>query len=232
MQLFPQASSDQTKRDQIYVFTFFPLDSIMTVFLQGFVLVFSLILAIGAQNAFVLRAGLQGRNVFVICAFCAVSDMILVTVGINGMAAVLAPFQAAMPWVYAGAALWLAGYGGLRLRDALTGQSALKAAEGEAQGLGPSLLAAAGITWLNPHVYLDTVVLVGSVSTTLDGSEKWRFALGAYLASTSFFFTLGYGAKALGRGLTNPKIWARIDLFIALVMFWIAAGLIWAGIRV
>lgn len=204
----------------------------MAVMLQGFLLAFSLILAIGAQNAFVLRAGLRNQHVFVICSFCAISDIILITLGINGMAVILAPLAEHMIWIYLAAALWLISYGVLRWRDARSGQSALNADESAAKGFWPSMMVLAGVTWLNPHVYLDTVVLVGSVSSTVADADKIYFAIGAYAASLVFFFSLGFGAKAFGKTLTSPKIWARIDYSIAILMFWIAGGLIWAGFTV
>ncbi len=202
----------------------------MTAFMQGFGLMFSLILAIGAQNAFVLRTGLEGRHIFAVCSFCTISDMILVTLGINGMGILFAPLQDYIFWVYMVAAVWLAGYGGLRLRDAIMGQSALKAKANTAKGLMQTLVVVAGLTWLNPHVYLDTVVLLGSVSITVPQMSKLSFAIGVYTASGGFFFALGYGAKALGGALNSPKMWQRIDLGIAAVMFWISAGLVWAAI--
>lgn len=207
----------------------------MTNFIEffgvGFGLVFSLILAIGAQNAFVLRTGLLGRHVFVVCCFCALSDILLITVGINGMGALLAPLQQYIFWVYIFAALWLAVYGLIRLRDAMSGKSALNALDQEGQSLMMTMTVIAGLTWLNPHVYLDTVILLGGISSTVPSESKLSFSLGAYAASTVFFFGLGYGAKRLGRSLTNPKIWARIDIGIAIIMFWIASGLLWAAFR-
>lgn len=207
----------------------------MTNFIEffsvGFGLAFSLILAIGAQNAFVLRTGLLGRHVFAVCCFCALSDILLITVGINGMGALLAPLQQHIFWVYILAALWLGGYGLLRLRDAASGKSALNANQQEGQSLAAVMTVIAGLTWLNPHVYLDTVILLGGISSTVPSDSKISFSLGSYSASVIFFFGLGYGAKRLGRSLTNPKIWTRIDIGIAMIMFWIASGLLWAAVR-
>lgn len=200
------------------------------VALNGFLLGFSLILAIGAQNAFVLRIGLEGRHVFAICLFCALSDMALIIVGVAGTGNLLARAEGLVFWLYLVAALWLAVYGLLRLRDAISGQSSLKASEAGGNGLGANLLVAAGLTWLNPHVYLDTVVLLGGISATLAPTERPLFAIGAGLASLVFFFGLGYGARALGSKLTSSKTWARLDLGIAAVMFWLAGGLIWAAL--
>ena len=200
--------------------------NLLPVFLKGFGLGFSLIMAIGAQNAFVLRTGLEGRHIFVICLFCAVSDAVLITVGVAGMGALLAPLESVTAWLYGGAALWLMIYGGLRLRDALLGHSQLTAEKSQSKPLWPALSMVAGLTWLNPHVYLDTVVLLGGVSAPLAVIEKWAFGLGATVSSFVFFFTLGYGARALSPWLSHPKTWQKIDFGIAGIMFWIAIGLL------
>lgn len=200
-------------------------------FMKGFFLGFSLILAIGAQNAFVLRTGLEGRHVFAICLFCAISDAILITLGVGGMGAILAPLESLNFWLYLIASLWLFTYGAMRLKDAMSGQSQLKAENNEIKSLWPSLSLVAGLTWLNPHVYLDTVVLLGGISAPLGGAEKWSFGLGAIMSSFVFFFSLGYGAKALSPMLNSPKTWQRIDFGIAVIMFWIAIGLVIAAFQ-
>ena len=203
--------------------------SFLPSFLKGFGLGFSLIMAIGAQNAFVLRTGLEGRHIFIICLFCALSDAVLITFGVAGMGALLAPMESVTTWLYLGAALWLMVYGGFRLRDAMTGRSKLSAEESQSKPLWPALSMVAGLTWLNPHVYLDTVVLLGGVSAPLIGTDKLAFGLGAVVSSFVFFFTLGYGARALSPWLNDPKIWQKIDFGIAAIMFWIAFGLIIAA---
>lgn len=199
--------------------------------MKGFLLGLSLILAIGAQNAYVLRAGLNGTHVFAICLFCALSDAVLIALGITGMGAVLGGMEDVSFWLYLLAAGWLSGYGLLRLRDAIKGQSSLKAEGSGQHKLIPALVMAAALTWLNPHVYLDTVVLLGGIASTLAPPERAVFGLGAAISSFVFFFGLGYGAKAIGRHLTSPGIWKRIDLGIALIMFWLAAGLLAAAFR-
>ena len=204
---------------------------IETTFFQGFGLGFSLIMVIGAQNAFVLRTGLDGRHVFIICLFCAVSDAVLITLGVGGMGAFLGRWEGLEFWLYLIAALWLMIYGGLRLREAYHGGAALNLQDNESKPLWPSLSMVAGLTWLNPHVYLDTIVLLGGISAPLPVSQKWFFGIGAALSSFVFFFGLGYGAKALSLWLRTPKIWRRIDVLIALIMFWIALGLILAAFR-
>lgn len=201
----------------------------VTALLKGFMLGISLIMAIGAQNAFVFRVGLEGRHVFAICLFCALSDALLITVGVSGAGALLGQTDDLVFWFYLIAAGWLAFYGSLRWREARSGQSSLQASQKNTAGLQRSLMVVAGLTWLNPHVYLDTVILLGGISATLAGDQRLMFGIGAVVASFSFFFALGYGARALGGQLTSPKIWARIDYGIAVVMFWLAASLVIAA---
>jgi len=204
---------------------------IETTFFQGFGLGFSLIMAIGAQNAFVLRTGLDGRHVFIICLFCAVSDAALIALGVGGVGAFLGRWEGLEFWLYLIAAIWLIVYGGLRLREAFRGGAVLSLEDTASKSLWPALSMIAGLTWLNPHVYLDTIVLLGGISAPLPVMQKWSFGLGATLSSFVFFFGLGYGAKALSPWLRTPKIWRRIDILIALIMFWIALGLIIAAFR-
>jgi len=204
---------------------------IETTFFQGFGLGFSLIMAIGAQNAFVLRTGLDGRHVFIICLFCAVSDAALIALGVGGVGAFLGRWEGLEFWLYLIAAIWLIVYGAMRLREAFRGGVALSLEGSETKPLWPALSMITGLTWLNPHVYLDTIVLLGGISAPLPVMQKWSFGLGATLSSFVFFFGLGYGAKALSPWLRTPKIWRRIDILIALIMFWIALGLIIAAFR-
>lgn len=204
---------------------------IETTFFQGFGLGFSLIMAIGAQNAFVLRTGLDGRHVFIICLFCAVSDAALIALGVGGVGAFLGRWEGLEFWLYLIAAIWLIVYGAMRLREAFRGGVALSLEGSETKPLWPALSMITGLTWLNPHVYLDTIVLLGGISAPLPVMQKWSFGMGATLSSFVFFFGLGYGAKALSPWLRTPKIWRRIDILIALIMFWIALGLIIAAFR-
>ena len=202
----------------------------MFPFLKGFGLGFSLILAIGAQNAFILRMGLERQHIFWLCLFSACSDAALIALGIGGLGTLLAPImEEAAFWLYLLAAAWLITYGLMRLRDAFTGASVLEADSRKQMTLGTALVMIAGLTWLNPHVYLDTVILVGGISATLPAGDKLPFGVGAVMASFVFFFSLGYGASWMGRYLKNPKVWTKIDIGIAVVMFWIAAGLIYSA---
>lgn len=198
-------------------------------FLKGFGLGFSLILAIGAQNAFILRMGLERQHVFWLCLFAATSDATLIAIGVGGFGRLLEPMIAASFWLYLLAAAWLIFYGMLRLKDAYTGASVLEASTRQRMTLRAAMLLVAGLTWLNPHVYLDTVVLLGGISATLPSGEKLPFGIGAALASYTFFFALGYGASLMGGYLKDARIWIKIDIGIALVMFWIAGGLIFSA---
>lgn len=196
----------------------------MHAYLAGLGTGLSLIVAIGAQNAFVLRQGLLRSHVFAVCLFCALSDAILVTFGVFGAGVLgrVAPwFTEVMRW---GGAAFLIWYGLRAFRSALRGGDSLRAA-GQAQGFWATMATAAAITWANPHVYLDTVVLLGAVSA--DFADKPAFAGGAITGSFLFFFALGYGARLLAPVFARPRAWQVLDLVIAVVMWSIALSLIW-----
>lgn len=187
---------------------------------QGYGLGLSLIVAIGAQNAYVLRQGLKRSHVFVVCAICALSDAVLIVAGVTGFGALAkaAPgFETVMRY---GGALFLFGYGLLSFRNAWRGNSGLDHAGEAEQKLLPVVLTVLGFTWLNPHVYLDTVVLLGSVSSQYE--NRFAFGLGACLASFSFFFSLGYGARFLAPLFARPRAWQVLDVGVGLIMWAIA----------
>ena len=197
----------------------------MVSFFSGFGLSLSLILAIGAQNAFVLRQGLLERHVFWVCVICAVSDAFLISAGIMGMgrlAQAVPWFENAMRW---GGAAFLLWYGWQNARSAWRGGTALEASGAEAQSLRSAILTLLALTFLNPHVYLDTVVLIGSISSQYD--DKLLFGVGAALASFVFFFALGYGARLLAPLFRNPRAWQVLDAIIALTMWAIALKLLY-----
>jgi len=198
-------------------------------FLTGFILGFSLILAIGAQNSFVLRQGLIGRHVFIVALFCALSDALLIIIGVAGISIFLNYINLVSDWLFGISAIWLAGYGLLRLRDAVTGKSALIAENSSANGLASTLSFLAVVTFANPHVYLDTMVLIGSVSQQFSGDTKLAYVLGASIASFAFFFSLSYGAKLLAPIMKRPSAWRILDGLIALLMFIIAVKLAYSG---
>ncbi|MGC6453318.1 MAG: LysE/ArgO family amino acid transporter [Candidatus Puniceispirillaceae bacterium] len=199
-------------------------------FLTGFVLGFSLILAIGAQNAFVLRQGLLKQHVFPVVLFCAVSDMILIVAGIGGVSLLIADFaDRHAPTMFGLAAIWLVVYGIMRLRSAVTADQMMSAGEASQASLAAALTTAAVLTFGNPHVYLDTVVLIGTVSLQFDGMAKLAYGAGAAVASFVFFFSLGFGAKLLAPQMRRKNAWRILDTLIALVMFALAFGMARAG---
>ncbi len=199
--------------------------ALVTALVAGFSLGFSLILAIGAQNAFVLRQGLLQSHVFWVCSVCAASDALLIVAGVGGVNVALngAP-GVVLALRYAGAA-FLLGYGIRSFRSAWRGTGGLQAAGPGPESLSATLLTCLALTWLNPHVYLDTVLLIGSISTQYAGHTV-AFGLGAALASVVFFFSLGYGARLLRPVFAKPAAWRWLDLAIGLVMLSIAAGLV------
>ena len=202
--------------------------ALLSAFAAGLALGLSLILAIGAQNAFVLRQGLRGDHVLAVVLTCALSDAVLITAGVSGFAAL----AEAAPWVAPllrwGGAAFLLVYGAKAALAAWRGGAALRAAEEGTAGLRRAVLTCLALTWLNPHVYLDTLVLLGSIASRFEG-RVWAFGSGAVAASFLFFFALGYGARLLRPVFAKPTAWRLLDAGIALVMWGIAAGLVLGG---
>jgi L-lysine exporter family protein LysE/ArgO len=191
----------------------------------GFLLGLSLIVAIGAQNAFILRQGLRRQHVLPLVLTCALSDAVLIALGVGGFATVLAHIIWLDPLMrYAGAAFLLV-YAIRSLRSAFAGGNTLEANGQARTSLRAAFLTCLALTWLNPHVYLDTVVLLGSISTRYAGWEL-AFALGAITASFVFFFSLGYGARLLAPLFSKPLAWRVLDVVIALVMASVATSLL------
>lgn len=196
-------------------------------YLAGLGVGLSLIMAIGAQNAFVLKQGLLRQHVFAVCLFCAASDAALIAAGVAGAGAIAshAPwFVQAMRW---GGAAFLLWYGLRAASAAWRGGETLQAGGAAAPALGRTLATLAALTWLNPHVWLDTVVLIGSISSAQP--DRLGFALGAMSGSFLFFFSLGYGARLLAPLFARPVAWRVLDAGVALVMWAIAASLILGG---
>lgn len=194
-------------------------------FLQGFALSLTLIVAIGAQNAFILRQGLRGAHVFWLCLTCGVLDAILIVAGIAGtgaLAQAMPRFETAMRF---GGAAFLIWYGFMNAVSAWRGGSALEAGEDHQPSLKSAILTLLALSLLNPHVYLDTVVLIGSISAQYE--DRVTFGFGAVTASVTFFFALGYGARLLRPIFANPRAWQILDALIALTMWAIAVKLIW-----
>jgi len=199
----------------------------LNAFLTGFILGFSLILVIGAQNSFVLRQGLMGRHVFTVALFCSLADALLISIGVAGISIFLNNYIDLMSdWLFGISAIWLAGYGLLRLKEAIKGKSVLFVENSPANGLVSTLSFLVVLTFANPHVYLDTVVLIGSVSQQFPGNIKVAYVIGASLASFVFFFSLAYGAKFLSPIMQKPIAWRFLNGFIAIVMFSLAIKMV------
>ena len=198
----------------------------MIALLTGFATGLGLIIAIGAQNAFVLRQGLRREYVFPIVLFAALSDALLIIVGIAGLGALIQGFPLALEVIrYAGAA-YLMWFGISAVRRAIKPATLEAASEGKGTLVG-ALASIAALTYLNPHVYLDTVILLGGVANQFS-DDRWVFGIGAATASFVWFFSLGYFAKFLSRFVSSPKFWRVLDSFIAVVMFTIAVLLLFA----
>lgn len=202
----------------------------MISFFSGLGLGLSLIIAIGAQNAYVLRQGIRREHVLAVVIICAVADAVLIVAGVAGLGFVIER----MPWLIA-VARWLGAafllvYGVLAARramrgngDALTGDAPVGTRQGgRLMGVALTTLA---LTWLNPHVYLDTVLMLGSIAAT-HGDSRWLFATGAVSASIVWFTALGYGARGLSTRLSTPRAWRIVDAVIALIMISIAVSLV------
>lgn len=196
----------------------------MTAYLAGFTLGISLILAIGAQNAFVLKQGLKQQHVFVTCLICALSDAILITLGVAGFGAVVKQYPEIEQIARFGGAAFLLVYGAKSFYTAATTQHSLEAEGANVSKAIPVILTCLAFTWLNPHVYLDTVVLLGSISTQY-GAENIFFGAGAVTGSFVFFFSLGYGARLLKPFFIKPASWKILEVVIGFTMWVIAASL-------
>lgn len=200
--------------------------ALITPFLTGFGIGFGLIVAIGAQNAYVLRLGLKRLHVLPVVLFCAISDALLIALGIAGLGHFITLYPAALRLVTGAGILFLLSYAFLAARRALR-PSALVLEEGEAAiTLRTALLACFAFTFLNPHVYLDTVILVGSLAAPFEGNGKLSYGIGAVSASFTWFFALGYGARLLSPLFAKPMAWRVLDALIALIMVLIAARLL------
>jgi L-lysine exporter family protein LysE/ArgO len=198
----------------------------MAAALSGFFLGAGLIIAIGAQNAFVLRMGLKRQHVFAVCLICALSDALLIAAGVAGLGSWIARSPQLIGVVAIAGAAFLVFYGLLAARRALRAEALLPAETGEATSLKAAMAACLAFTFLNPHVYLDTVVLVGSLSATYSGFSRVAFAVGAASASFVWFFGLGYGARLLMPVFKRPAAWRVLDFIIAVIMWGLAATLL------
>jgi len=195
----------------------------MNLILPGFLTGLSLIVAIGAQNAFVLRQGLLRKHVLVMVLICAISDATLIALGVLGLGALIS----ALPWLlevirWVGVA-FLVWYGSTSLKRFMKNES-LKAAESGSGNMKQTVLTTLALTFLNPHVYLDTVIFIGGIANQF-GDQKWFFAIGAVTASFIWFFSLGFGASKASVLVSKPAFWKILDIFIAAVMYSLAITL-------
>ncbi|GAA3047037.1 LysE/ArgO family amino acid transporter [Streptomyces roseofulvus] len=203
--------------------------SLLAAVLAGFGTGLSLIVAIGAQNAFVLRQGARRHAVLAVVAICAVSDAVLIALGVAGVGAVVTAWPAALTAVGLAGGAFLLCYGFLAARRVVRpdATAALTAAGPDAGSARRAVLTCLAMTWLNPHVYLDTVLLLGSLASDR-GDLRWAFGIGAALASLTWFFALGFGARLLSGLLSRPKAWRVLDGLVAATMLTMG-GMLVAG---
>ncbi|WP_038341932.1 LysE/ArgO family amino acid transporter [Acinetobacter sp. A47] len=197
----------------------------MTAFFYGLGIGFSLILAIGAQNAFVLKQGLKQQHVFWVCLICALSDSILIYLGVTGFSKIVVDFPLIVTIAKYFGAAFLFLYGLRNFYSAIQNTSGLNPSEIEKDSLLKIIGMCLAFTWLNPHVYLDTVILVGSISVQF-ADQLYLFAAGTILASWIFFFALGYGARVLLPLFKKASSWRVLDVLVGLMMWAIATKLI------
>lgn len=201
----------------------------MLAFLPGFFAGLGLIVAIGAQNAFVIRQGLSRQYVFVIVAICAIADATLIALGIAGLGAIIQ----GLPWLLEGVrwfgVAYLTWFGIKSIRSAFKNE-AMDTSGTQTTSLKKAVLAVLGFTFLNPHVYLDTVILLGSISNQF-ADDRWIFGFGAMTASIVWFSAIGFGARAASRFMSKPIFWRVLDSLIAVVMFSIAFYLAFAKLN-
>ncbi|MEU6368754.1 LysE family transporter [Streptomyces sp. NPDC046931] len=198
----------------------------LTALVAGFGTGLSLIVVIGAQNAFVLRQGLRRDAVLAVVGICALSDAALIALGVGGVGAVVVSRPGALTAVGLIGGVFLLVYGALAARRTLR-PSALLLEGASERSRRRAVLTCLAMTWLNPHVYLDTVFLLGSLAAG-HGPLRWTFGLGAALASLSWFASLGFGARLLGRYLSRPSAWRVLDAVVAVTMI-TTGGLLIAG---
>lgn len=197
----------------------------LTSLLAGLGLGLSLIVAIGAQNAFVLRQGLRREHVLVVVAICALSDAVLIALGVAGLGALIEQAEWLLVLVRIAGAAFLTWYGVRSALRAVRPGTLDADPAGSPISLKAAVLTVLALTWLNPHVYLDTVVLLGSIGAT-HGDDRWWFALGAAIGSVLWFGLLGFGSRLLRPLFARPASWRVLDALIAVVMVAIAVSLI------
>jgi L-lysine exporter family protein LysE/ArgO len=191
--------------------------------ISGFLASLSLIVAIGAQNAFLIKQGLLRSHVLLVVVVCSVSDTLLIVLGIGGLGTLIHSQPRALEYIRWFGVVYLTWFGMRSLRSALSTQTLTVADADESSALR-ILVTVLTLTFLNPHVYLDTVILLGSIANQFP-SQRWLFALGASVASVIWFTSIGFGARAASKFMTRPSFWKILDSVIAVIMFTIAITL-------
>ena len=192
----------------------------MIALVPGLLTGLSLIIAIGAQNAFVIRQGLSRSNVLLVVLICAASDALLIFLGTGGLGTLIQSKPDLLELIRWFGVLYLTWFGAKAMRSVLSNQS-LEVGEGTTSSKKAAILSVLGFTFLNPHVYLDTVILLGSIANQFE-EDRWFFALGASIGSLLWFSAIGFGAKAASRFMSRPIFWKILDSIIAVVMFSVA----------
>lgn len=198
----------------------------LSIYLQGFVLTAGLIIAIGAQNAFVLSNAVRGNHPLMIAALCAAGDLLLIGIGLAGVGTLVASHPELMRYAAVGGATFLAVYGAFALRSALRGSVGLQTEKALPLTRGALILATLAVTFLNPHAYLDTVVLIGSIGGQFPLEQRLFFGAGAVSASLVWFFALGFGGPLLEPLFRRPSSWRMLDGAVCLIMWGIALSLV------
>ncbi|MCB0857417.1 MAG: amino acid transporter [Solirubrobacterales bacterium] len=202
--------------------------SLFQLMLLGFGASLTLIVAIGAQNAYLLRLGVEGRGrmLVTVVLICAISDAVLIGAGVAGIGAVIEAAPAAIDVVRIFGAIFLISYGVMAARRALRPEGLTIEDSPASASMKAVVLTTLALTWLNPHVYLDTVMLLGSIANQHGETDRWWWALGAVIASFTWFFLLGYGARLLKPLFAKPAAWRVLDCLIALIMITLGVTLI------
>jgi len=200
-------------------------------YLQGLLLGFSLIIAIGAQNLFVFNQGLIGKYVMIVCLFCSLSDALLILIGYSGLYLIIENNVILQNFIILIGFLWLLGYGVLKIREGMSFDQEsnldIQISHTNNRNLYKTILAVSGITWLNPHVYLDTVFLIGSISNSVQSEKQFSFLLGTISSSFLFFFFLGYMGFKIGPLIKSPNLWKKINISLGIIMIMISFNLIY-----
>jgi len=197
----------------------------MPTFFAGFSLSLSLILAIGSQNAFILKQGIKNQNVFAVCTVCAISDAILIGFGVAGFGTIVHQIPEIETFARYGGAIFLSVYALLSFKSAFKTNHALDSNVDSKDSLTKAILVCLAFTWLNPHVYLDTIFLLGSISTQYQ-PDQFIFAVGAITASLVFFYSLGYGSRFLEPVFSKPGAWKVLEFAVGIIMAFIALSLL------